>query len=63
MSSNLEEEIELIKGKTETRWCSRRKISALILPEDNYMLHELELEEGRKFSFRPPKRYNIQMKK
>ncbi|KAL4465718.1 hypothetical protein ABPG72_015119 [Tetrahymena utriculariae] len=63
MSNNLEEEIELIKGRTETKWCSRRKISALIIPEDTYMLHELELNQGRIFSFRPPKKYKIPMKK
>ena len=52
----IEEEIEIVYGPQVTTWCSRRLISALILPYEEHMQDELALTSRRTFTFRKPSR-------
>ncbi|KAL4465538.1 hypothetical protein ABPG72_013987 [Tetrahymena utriculariae] len=49
----LEQEIQITRGRNETRWQSRRRLSDLIDPQQELTFEQLQLTLGRQFCFRP----------
>ncbi|KAL4494473.1 hypothetical protein ABPG72_018365 [Tetrahymena utriculariae] len=56
------DEIELKQTARQVTWRSFRRTSTLICPNLEYLHHELGLQEGRTFSFRPQNSYTIYLR-